>query len=184
MTSDKPTLAVGQGSRRMTYAEIAALRGISSLSAERLVRRKRWPRQIGNDRRTVVLVPLSETRKALQKPRQKPLRADSEIVRVADNPAVTPTTESVTPSTPPSAPDTLARALDVLTAQLEHEGQRADRAEQRADEAIARAERRADEAVARADRAERRLDELLARQAANSPRELGGGHGGRGGSLP
>jgi hypothetical protein len=62
MTSDI-TLAVGDGARRMTYAELAAVRGISALSAERLVRRKHWPRQAGNDGIVRVLVPLTEARK-------------------------------------------------------------------------------------------------------------------------
>jgi hypothetical protein len=57
------TLLVGDGARRMTYAELAAVRGISALSAERLVRRRRWPRQTGNDGVVRVLVPLTEARK-------------------------------------------------------------------------------------------------------------------------
>jgi hypothetical protein len=43
--------------RRLTYAELAAVRGISVLSAERLVRRRHWPRQLGNDGVVRVLVP-------------------------------------------------------------------------------------------------------------------------------
>ena len=57
------SLAVGDGARRMTYAELAAVRGISALSAERLVRRHKWPRQTGNDGVVRVLVPLTEARK-------------------------------------------------------------------------------------------------------------------------
>ena len=57
------SLAVGDGARRMTYAELAAVRGISALSAERLVRRRHWPRQTGNDGVVRVLVPLTEARK-------------------------------------------------------------------------------------------------------------------------
>jgi hypothetical protein len=57
------SLAVGDGARRMTYAELAAVRGISALSAERLVRRRHWPRQTGNDGIVRVLVPLTEARK-------------------------------------------------------------------------------------------------------------------------
>ena len=56
------TLAVGDGTRRMTYAELASVRGISALSAERLVRRRNWPRQVGNDGVVRVLVPLTEAR--------------------------------------------------------------------------------------------------------------------------
>lgn len=41
----------------MTKAELAALRRISSGSANRLIRRQRWVRRRGNDGRTHVLVP-------------------------------------------------------------------------------------------------------------------------------
>ena len=53
------TLAVGDGARRMTYAELAAVRGISPASAKRLAQRHRWGRQVGNDGVTRVTVPLS-----------------------------------------------------------------------------------------------------------------------------
>jgi len=36
------TLAVSNGARRMTYAELAAVRGISPASAKRLTQRHRW----------------------------------------------------------------------------------------------------------------------------------------------
>jgi len=55
------TLAVGDGARRMTYAEIAQSRRISVSSAERLVRRKHWRRQVGNDGIVRILVPLDDT---------------------------------------------------------------------------------------------------------------------------
>lgn len=54
------SLAVGDGTRRMTYAELADVRGISVPSAERLVRRRRWARQAGNDGVVRVNVPLTE----------------------------------------------------------------------------------------------------------------------------
>ena len=41
------SLAVRDGSRRMTYAEIASVRGISLGSARRLVLRHHWPRLVG-----------------------------------------------------------------------------------------------------------------------------------------
>jgi len=62
-TSDNISLAVGDGARRMTYAELAAVWGTSQASAQRLVRRKHWPRQVGNDGVVRVLVPLDEARK-------------------------------------------------------------------------------------------------------------------------
>ena len=56
------SLAIGDGARRMTYAELAVVRGTSQPSAERLVRRRGWPRQVGNDGVVRVLVPLTEAR--------------------------------------------------------------------------------------------------------------------------
>ena len=66
------SLAVGDGARRMTYAELADIRRISMASAMRLVRRKNWPRQVGNDGivRIVVLLSAagnSEQRRALSR---------------------------------------------------------------------------------------------------------------------
>src|SRR3954447_11452406 len=60
------TLAVGDGARRMTYAELAETRGISLTAARRLTLRHHWPKQIGNDGLIRVSVPLS----ALTKPRK------------------------------------------------------------------------------------------------------------------
>jgi hypothetical protein len=51
------TLAVGDGSRRMTYAELAQARGISLASARRPARRHHWPRQAGNDGMSASLSP-------------------------------------------------------------------------------------------------------------------------------
>ena len=58
------SLAVGDGARRMTYAELAAVRGISLPSVRRLVLRHRWPRQTGNDGVVRVTVPLTALRKS------------------------------------------------------------------------------------------------------------------------
>ena len=55
--TDNPPIVAGDDSRWMTFAELAKARGISRLSAERLVRRHKWRRQPGNDGRTRVLVP-------------------------------------------------------------------------------------------------------------------------------
>ena len=62
------TLAVGDGERRMTYAEIAESRRISVSSAERLVRRRVWRRQVGNDGIVRVLVPLDDAANRRQRP--------------------------------------------------------------------------------------------------------------------
>jgi hypothetical protein len=59
------SLAVGDGARRMTYAELAQARGISPASAKRLAQRHRWGRQVGNDRITRVTVPLTFLEKPL-----------------------------------------------------------------------------------------------------------------------
>ena len=45
------SLAVGDGTRRMTYAELAQARAISLASARRFARRHRWPRQVAGRQR-------------------------------------------------------------------------------------------------------------------------------------
>src|SRR5215472_1453884 len=82
------SLAVGDGVRRMTYAELAAVREISALSAERLVRRKHWPRQVVNDGVVCVLVLLTEARKQPVKARtSRPVSAPGHPPR-ADPPDI------------------------------------------------------------------------------------------------
>jgi hypothetical protein len=53
----------------MTYAELAAVRGISRHAAETLVRRRKWLKQIGNDGVVRVLVPPDEA--PLRRPRRQ-----------------------------------------------------------------------------------------------------------------
>src|SRR5512133_2763891 len=53
------SLAVGDGARRMTYAELARAKGISLSSARQLVRRHHWLKQVGNDGYVKVTVPLA-----------------------------------------------------------------------------------------------------------------------------
>jgi hypothetical protein len=65
-SSSDITLAIGDGARRMTYAELVAIRGRSAVSAERLVRRPRWPHQVGNYGVVGVLVSLTEVRNRRQ----------------------------------------------------------------------------------------------------------------------
>ena len=59
-----------QDGRWLTYAELAAVRGINLESAVKLVQRERWSRSSGNDRaRTVrVLVPLDWLQPAKERP--------------------------------------------------------------------------------------------------------------------
>jgi hypothetical protein len=119
-------LAVGDGSRRMTYAELAAVRGISVASAERLVRRRRWARQVGNDGVVRVLVPLAEARK-----RKPTALADT----APDNPADIRTSPQTSPLIAPDIPPiirTLESAVAALREQLAAANARADRAEQQA----------------------------------------------------
>jgi hypothetical protein len=58
---DYPGQAIRDDTQRLTYSELADARGISRTSAERLARRKRWPRVLGNDGVARVIVPLSAT---------------------------------------------------------------------------------------------------------------------------
>src|SRR3954469_4972788 len=44
---------------RLTYAELARARGITSAAAKRMALRHRWPKQIGNDGLSRVSVPAS-----------------------------------------------------------------------------------------------------------------------------
>lgn len=47
----------GDGTRWLSYSELATARGISKASATRLAFRKGWPRRTGNDRQARVAVP-------------------------------------------------------------------------------------------------------------------------------
>jgi hypothetical protein len=90
------SLAVGDGSRRMTYAELAAVRGISLPSARRLVLRHRWARQTGNDGVVRVTVPLT----ALAKPTETQVFRDTVTAGLLSNPT-DPTTAPSDPTTDP-----------------------------------------------------------------------------------
>src|SRR5262249_10917240 len=97
-----------------------------------------------NDGRTIVFVPLAEVRKPQVKPGFKPPAPGSVPVGGPDSAPVTLTPgadNSATPPTPAvSAPDALRvleQALEALREQLRHERDRADRAERRLDELLA-----------------------------------------------
>jgi hypothetical protein len=156
------SLAVGDGARRMTYAELAATRGISRASAKRLAQRHRWGRQVGNDGVVRVTVPLSAlvhtaktqdvagdvapsvipvTPTISAKTKRKVVASDTDSLSSATG-ATAPVTAidvtadvagDVTP-TVTLATEPLARAVEVLGAQLEHERDRANRSEHRVDE--------------------------------------------------
>ena len=55
-------MVVTGDSRWMTYAELAMARGIKEPAAVRLVQRRRWERQPGNDGAVRVAVPIPELR--------------------------------------------------------------------------------------------------------------------------
>jgi hypothetical protein len=55
-----PADVMDDASRWLTYPELAEARGISRLSAERLVRRRKWQRRQGNDGTTRIAVPAGE----------------------------------------------------------------------------------------------------------------------------
>src|SRR3954464_3844506 len=55
MTDDK----TDDATVRVTYAELAAARSVSIAAARRLTLRHRWPKQIGNDGLTRVVVPVT-----------------------------------------------------------------------------------------------------------------------------
>ena len=73
------SLAVGDGLRRMTYAELAKARGITILAARRLTLRHRWAKQAGNDGLVRVSVPLAALAKPakLTDPRRQPAPNDT-----------------------------------------------------------------------------------------------------------
>lgn len=134
--------------RSMTYAEIAAARGISALSAERLVRRRRWPKQLGNDGTVRVLVPADEARPASARHPggRQPGRPPADVL--------------------PAIREAIRETIQPLQEQLQAANRRAERAEERAEAERARADREHE----RADQAERRVAELLAEKAAPARR--------------
>jgi hypothetical protein len=142
------TLAVGDGARRMTYAELADVRGISAMSAERLARRRRWARQVGNDGVVRVLVPLAEARKS---PRR------TTLVRTRTSSRISPLTSA--PDIPPDV-RTMESALELLREQFERERGRADRAERHLEDE----RRRVDELQAALAEERRRLIAILTDQ--------------------
>jgi hypothetical protein len=122
------SLAVGDGARRMTYAELAAVRGISLSSARRLVLRHHWPRQTGNDGVVRVTVPLT----ALTKGMESPGFRDTTTTPLVSHPTDPVLAATGTVSDPVTV--TLTRAVDSLREQLAIANGRTERAERRIDE--------------------------------------------------
>lgn len=65
----------------LTYAEIAARQGISITSARQLVRRRRWPKTVGNDGTARIDVPVDAVSAAPPDP--PPPRLDPRDVQIA-----------------------------------------------------------------------------------------------------
>lgn len=141
--SNEFSLAVGDGTRRMTYAELAQAKGISLASARRLVRRHGWPRQIGNDGGIVrVLVPLSYLSSSPGTNRRKarnPAASDGlgPAQAISNGIMPMPTVDGCGPKKddPQFDPETEApaQAIAILREQLALANIRADRAEARND---------------------------------------------------
>jgi hypothetical protein len=137
----------------MTYSQIAARRGISKGSAERLVRRHRWRRQVDNQGLARALVPPSWLE--------------------VDRPDVLPDIrEDVTPDVFPDitpAGMALETAISGLVARAERAEGEADRERQRAERAEEQRDQAVDNAAAASVRAEAlrdRIEEVQARLAA------------------
>ena len=152
-------IGVGDGARRMTYAELAAVRGISPASAKRLTQRHRWGRQIGNDGVVRVTVPLSAL--------VNPAKTDADTDSLSPAPEMTATPIAVTGDiagdvlddvsgdvTP--ATNALIRAIEALREQLAKADQREEAERRRAEHAEHRLE------VERqvVDDSRKRIDEL------------------------
>jgi hypothetical protein len=125
----------GDDRRSMTYAEIAAARGISADSAVRLVRRKRWSKQAGNDGTVRVLVPANEATPASTRtprgqpggyPAGHPLAAPADIL--------------------PVILGAIREVMQPLSEQIEAANRRADNERERADDERTRADRERDRA--------------------------------------
>ena len=124
------SLAVGDGARRMTYAELAESRRISVSSAERLVRRRHWRRQVGNDGVVRILVPLDDARDRRQhadSDKGLSVRTSPEDIRTSGD--VRGTIRTLEP-----AVRTLGEQLEAANSSLLSERRRAEQAEHRVDE--------------------------------------------------
>ena len=94
-----------EGSRWLSYNDMAKALGITPDSARRLVARKRWPRQQGNDGRTLVAVPSER------------LPPDNAPDASPDDPS--DTRGDFTPDIPPAVAPDVSGVLTVLTRHIE-----------------------------------------------------------------
>jgi len=148
----------GDGARWMTFSELAKVRGISKLSAARLVRRHGWRRQQDNQGHVIALVPSIWVNPADNPPASPrddpPDDLSDKATRPADN--------------PPDAASLVAALAAVESAHIRAENalrERAEAAEGRAEAAESRAEaerERADAAIAAERRRAVEAEEALA----------------------
>ena len=139
------SLAVGDGARRMTYAELAAMRGISKHAAETLVRWRKWLKQIGNDGVVRVLVPPDEA--PLRRPRRQRVTTNTDC----DPPLSVSLIREV-------VREVVGAYIAPLTGQLDRETSRAERAERQ----IEAERQRVEDSRKRIDELQRRIDGLHA----------------------
>jgi flagellar biosynthesis/type III secretory pathway protein FliH len=133
--------------RSLTYAEMAGALKITPESANRLARRKRWPRVKGNDGRTRVAVPEEALVRQDSPPDNPPA---SPMVNLPDSPMDSP-------------PDKALEAhIETLKAQLAEEKARA---EKQADDLVAYDTAYAAGLAAERAKAERLIAEFAARDA-------------------
>jgi chromosome segregation ATPase len=149
----------------MTYAELAAVRGTSQPSAERLARRRGWPRQVGNDGVVRVLVPLAEARNI-----STSAASGVASVTLRASPPVSP--GQMTPND-----RGLRGAIQTLREQLANADQREESERRRAERAEHELALTNNSLVSERDRAEemeRHVNELMAerRQAQASPPDV------------
>jgi hypothetical protein len=124
------SLAIGDDARRMTYAELAEVRGISVPAARRLTLRHHWAKQTGNDGFVRVSVPLS----ALVKTRKSATSVGRKSDPLSDPEPSTNDGKSDPLSDSTRALQALESAVGTLSEQLTIANQRADRAEHRIEE--------------------------------------------------
>jgi hypothetical protein len=122
------SLAVGDGARRMTYAELADVRGISLSSARRLVLRHHWPRQVGNDGHVRMTVPLAALAKAAA-PAGFLVTVTPEPVSHPTDPTTPATVTTSSPPTDTMTAQGFAECVAALREQLAIANARAERAE-------------------------------------------------------
>src|SRR3954452_6665286 len=119
---------------RLTYSELATARGITLAAARRMTLRHRWPKQIGNDGLSRVLVPAS----ALVRPEHD--STDAGTGDIPGNVRHAGTTNGTDALTGAGTGDitavmrSLGEAVASLGVQLTRERERADFAESRAQE--------------------------------------------------